>query len=184
MKYFKDTEEFPKQDLILNILPYGVMHSYVSSTYLNGFINYVTITKAYVLNRYYDWNDVLEHTISIQDPPNSFNWTKKLCKTKNELYEALTAPGATFHGQLYDFQDDVVILARSGEIDGKMCYYVFWYDCDVSDSCIGRFLTVDSEEEVIKEFDSYVQKLHMLGDSPAAKAKEIPLHYFRGWTKW
>ncbi len=180
MKYFTDKIDYPENELCADILPWNIEYSHISSTFLDGFINYVEIKKAFVIGRYSDWDTELdlEREISVQKPAGSFTWTKIICKTKNALYKELTIDGATLHAHLdTDFQDDVLILAKISNMDNGWIY--FWYDRDCSDSCIGRFITDDDEKSVINEFSIFIKNLecNIYGE------KEIPLHYFNGWIK-
>jgi len=179
LDYFTDNIEYPN-NVALDPIPIGILWSYISSTFLNGFINYVTIVKAFVLGRYYAWDEEINYTISVMDPPGSFNWTEKKCKTKDDLYQELVKKKAVFHvNPDYDFQDDVVILAKAGNTEAGICYFYFWYDMDCSDCCIGRFITDDNEENVITSFYDYVTKdLKEFGSNDHG-ARGIPLHYFQ-----
>lgn len=79
-----------------------------------------------------------------------------------------------FHPRIGDFGDDVLILAKI--TDGKYIY--FWFDHDVSDCCIGRFMTDDTEAQVLEEFGKHVDDL-------GYKPHEIPLEYFtHGWKSF
>lgn len=49
--YFHSTVDYPKNKVHFPI-PYGTMWAYISSTYLNGFINYVRPISVFVLDRY------------------------------------------------------------------------------------------------------------------------------------
>jgi len=177
--YFRHTEEFPK--IGMDILPMGTDYVYVSCTFLNGFINYVKPLKAFVLGRYHGWDEELDspNEIHIQDPPGSRQWVKPSLKTKDEFFKALTVPGAVAHSKLdTDFQDDVLILAKSEENHkGEWCYFYFWYDRDSSDCCIGRFQTTDDEEVVVSKFYNYCND----PETSEYGSREIPLHYFQGW---
>jgi hypothetical protein len=51
MNYFEDVIEYP-DDIALEPIPMNILWSYISSTFLNGFINYVKPLKIYVLDRY------------------------------------------------------------------------------------------------------------------------------------
>lgn len=178
--YFIDSIDYPN-DIAVNPLPLNVMYNYVSSTFLNGFINYVEIRKAFVLSQYYRWNEQINHTISIQDPPKSCKWVDKTFRTKDELFNTLIIPGIQFHTKLdRDFNDAVVILARAGEIDNPpgMCYYYFYYDLDCSDCNISRFLVKEAEYIVTKKFIYYINSFEYKD-----KPREIPFHYFTGWVE-
>jgi len=179
VKYFDQSINYPGDLIADNPLPWGVLYEYVSSTFLQGFINYVKITKAYVMDRYQPWHADFpcQHTMKLRNPPGSFNWVEKTFKNKHELFQALIMKGATMHSKLdADFQDDVVILAQTNTPGN---YYLFWFDRDCSDSMIGRFQTTDTHEQVVAEFDAYIlgkKDTFLVGD-----AREIPLHYFQGW---
>jgi hypothetical protein len=185
MDFFTEEIEYPT-DVALNPLPIGTHYSYISSTFLDGFINYVTIIKAFVLGRYYRWDEEINHTISIMNPPGSNLWIKRKCITKDDLYRELTKEKATLHANLDSaFQDDVIILAKAGDIEDEgTCYIFFWYDRDCSDSCIGRFVTKVHESEVVKSFAEYVESELKERGYNTHGAREIPLHYFGdGWVQ-
>lgn len=52
---FDDCIEYPDNELKLNGIPKNVFYEYISSTYLNGFINYVENYDAIMIERYEDW---------------------------------------------------------------------------------------------------------------------------------
>ena len=189
--YFTSTVEYPR-DVAENPLPFGTQYNYISSSFLDGFINYVTPVKAYVLARYVGWDE--ESWIEANNEDDEFNtrdatgkWEKFKPKSKDELFIRMTTKGAISSPHLdYDFQDDVLILSRAGKrsiptIAGlyTSIWYFFWYDRDCSDCSIGRFSTTDSDEIVIKLFSEYVEKhpVNSLG-----LPRVIPMHYFdAGW---
>jgi len=183
-KYFHNHEDYP-QDVCGNILPLGTQWSYISTTFLNGFINYVEIKSAWVLNRYQDWDDASHDNlvkVNIMREPNNTGTWEDFIGTKREVYEILIQPGRTFHSKLdNDFKDDMIILSKIS--DNKWMF--FWFDRDCSDSCIGRFETEETNEQVIKDFDEWASTLMMdeykydSGEGP----KQLPLHYFTGWLK-
>ena len=179
-KYFDGTVEYPR-DQCLDILPWGVFWSYVSTTFLNAFINHVEIKKAFVLSRYHSWGDELNGSISIMHPPNSSNWVD-FHGTKEERYNMLIEQGRVFHSKLdVDFQDDVLILSKVGYDSSNNFYALFWFDRDSSDSGIGRF-KVDiktPETDTLKDFEAWV--MHRTSEQVDEQAKEIPIYYFQGW---
>lgn len=97
-KYFDDHEWYPK-GVMDNLLPWGTLWCYISSTFLDGMINYVTIESAFVGNRY--------------SPDNS----------KSEI---LDLERGKFHTKLDVFGDDIVILASIAE--GKYAYFYYDMD--------------------------------------------------------
>ena len=173
-RYFNDFVDYPK-DIAVNPLPFNVMYNFVSSTFLNGFINYVEIRKAFVLSHYYKWDEYKKHIVTIQSKNNKPY--KKLFINKNDIYNALIKPGAKFHSELdRDFNDDVIILARAGETDTGMCYYYFYYDLDCSDCSISRFIVKEAEYLLDRKFIKHIESFDYIDNY-----KEIPMHYFSGW---
>lgn len=49
--YFIDVVDYPTE-IVHNPIPYGTMWNYISSTFLNGVINYVKPISCYVIDRY------------------------------------------------------------------------------------------------------------------------------------
>jgi hypothetical protein len=189
MKYFQETEEYPRE-VAFNPLPWNVLYEYITTDFLNAFINKVKIKKAYLISRYTNESEIIKN-VQIADPPRSYNWTT-FSGNKQEVFDRLTIPGAVCHSKLNDFGDDVLILSKI-EIQDKshypdrenLNYYMFfWYDCDCSDSCIGRFFTEDTESQVIQEFDTFVKERNdklSVDYRATGILREIPLHYFTGW---
>jgi len=129
--YFNYSEEYPNPTT--RMLPVNCEYTYISNTFLNGFINYVNIIKAFLITRYEPYSKNLESAVNFHD------------REKNK-----------FHTKIYNFfDDDVAILAVSdiGE------YWYFYYDQDCSDCSIGRFRTDDSEEKVILKFKLFCNNL-------------------------
>ena len=158
MKYFTNDEEYPS-NVCDDLLPWGTFWCYVSSTFLNGFINYVHVEKAYLANRYTEMDEVIE-------------CGEHAGTTKRSVFDKLTV-NPPIHANLHAFSYDLVLLTKISE--GK--YMMFWFDCDVSDCCIGRFVTADTEADVIAEFDKFVNKV-------IPSHAEIPLNFFKGWMSF
>lgn len=108
------------------LLPLGVLHCYVSSTFLNGWINYVTPVRAYLRTRY-QTHEVNERDVA------AFRESKHVHADLGTM-----------------FSDDIDILAR----DDAGCWWYFGFDQDVSDCVIGRFQTDAREDVVIRDFDA------------------------------
>lgn len=181
--YFSEINEYP-EDKVFNPLPMDSLYCYVASTFLDGFINYVTIVKAFVIARYSRWDDVLFHPpqISIKDEDQT-NYVLKRFNTKTLAFEAITKPGAIFHPKFSYFRDDVMILAKAfDKTNTEFCWVYFYYDRDTSDCEIGRFKTTDDDKFVIRNFNNYVQTFRTtLGE----EEKEIPLSLFgQGWLSY
>ena len=167
--YFDECVSYP-QDIALNPLPVGTLYEYVSSTFLNGFVNFVFIERAYLLNRYTNPTDVFDKLgTTVQEPPGSLNWVTLADllgpeANRDRAIRILFQKGRTHHVDLSNLSDDVLILARvkdwhDGANESQM-YYFFWYDMDCSDCFIGRFITNDPVERVTELFDQHAKKIN------------------------
>lgn len=172
LKYFNYCIEYPR--ITDMILPINGLYSYISSTFLEGFINYVDIKKAFIITRYNSYSKNLESVQKIEQ--------------KNK-----------YHTKLSEFDDDILILAKSKEgkqgLSSKIWWF-FWFDCDVSDCQIGRFESYDEEQVIIDEFVKYVNETSLyiskeysgnkgcienIGGKPAI---ELNIKKFNGWIGW
>lgn len=172
-KYFSSYEEYP--DPAESMLEIGLYHEYVSSTFLNGWINYVDIIAARLITRYnekgYQGN---------VDDLNHFNDDST----------------DTYHTKLGNFfNDDVFILAKNRPSrwydNVKPVYWFFWFDRDVSDCCIGRFHAKgSSEDEVIKDFIEYANyssrdlSVGYAASKEPVDSLEINVKKLRGWISF
>lgn len=176
LDFFTDQVDYPEIGQGV-ILPYGILWAYVSSTFLNGMINYAGyVQRAYVLGRYLKWSDRDDDDpmiVNVQDPPYSAQWVNKKVDTKGEIFDLVTKEGATYHSNLHVFRDDVLVLTRHA--DGV--YWFFWFDCDASDCSIGRFVTETPVEQVIGLFDEYVTEI---SDPNIDTPRLLPNHFFQG----
>lgn len=140
--------------------------SYISHSFLNGWINYTKPISAFVINRY---READEFRVKIKE------WeTTKM-----------------HHSNLNFFGDDVLILAKTRLEkyykykyieEYRPSYWFFWFDQDVSDCEIGRFETSDSESDVIESFKHY---LTWLGDDGVFKnSYELKTDKLNGWMEF
>ena len=106
LQYFDEEYEYPTQEQLLHGIQSGVLFSYVASTYLQGFINYVDIEAAVLLNRYSETDEEFQSEI--------------------EKIEKEVAEQNEVHTYLYDY-DDILILGKTDDM-----YIVFRSDGDVS----------------------------------------------------
>lgn len=182
--YFLHSLDYPGDRLIIYPIEIGTDYNYVASSYLDGFINYGTLVKLFVVGRCRDWFEDFEsddrNTVMINDSKTGgYNWVEKFYKDKDELFNLVTQPNAVSNLCLSQhFQDDVVILKRLTNFSENQWIY-FWYDMDSSDCSIGRFTTDDNDQTVIQKFTEFVK------NSEANKfgEREIPLHCFNGWVR-
>ena len=133
LSYMRDEIEYPHP--AVEPLRQGVLFSYISSTFLNGWINYVgDVRRAYLVTRYRSHAENVEALAKWHaDPP--------------------------FHSKFDDIPDDVHLIAK--DEGGKWWY--FWYDRDCSDCCIGILDTDDSDDAVLVAFDEHVNSWHGIG---------------------
>jgi hypothetical protein len=161
--------DYPR-GIALHPLPWGQLWRYVSDSFLNGFINYVQVRRAFLLSRYRRWNDPSERG------------------TKAEMFALATQPDSFVHTDLALFEDDILILGSitgpdDRPVPGRWMY--FWFDRDVSDCCVGRFVTQDDDATVLERFRRHCEAIGLemsqsyLGQ--AEPARELPLHFFQGW---
>lgn len=170
-------------------LSYGVEFMYVPDTYLNNILaSELTIPlSAYLLNRYRKWDDPFNEA---EDWPLELPFMSEAAEefifhfnTKRDAYHAVLHPknklAPSF--RLSMLQDDIEILAKSDAIPNE--YYYFYYDQDNSDCSIGKFLTDDSEDLIVKEFDRHVN-YHSDFRHGVGPAQCLPLNIFGVTRKW
>ena len=173
--YFNNCIAYP-QDVSCDPIPYGILWTYISSTFLNGFINYVEPFGFYVLNRYSDLSDdISDREAHVQEEVNRRNWFI-FNGTKGELIDKLISKEySMYHTKLDSFGDDVVIISEIGE--GK--YMFFWFDMDSSDCSIGRFETTDSKEEIIQSIKEWINSEENLNGYT-----DMPIEILQGWLSF
>lgn len=178
--YFNENIEYPKE-ISHNPIPYGTVWSYVSSTFLNGFINYVRPIYCCVIDRYTPDDEEIKY--------NDFNGTKK------ELLDLILSNKFDIHHtKLNCFQDDIIILARilteNNDLDK---YMFFWFDMDCSDCCIGKFETNDSEDTVIESIKNWLNRekrenhgftVQVNRDNGIINYHELPITFISGWVSF
>lgn len=191
--YFDDNIDYPNE-VAHNPLPYGTVWCYISSTFLNGFINYVKPIKVYQLDRYECEDEPKE--VDYRDKGDyGANW-KKFTGTKSELRKLVLDEKIQFaHTKLHLFGDDIALLAEieNNEEDGKGRYMFFWFDCDVSDCCIGKFETTDTKEEVIQSMVNWLEETKEENkgkivepnyDNGIVNYTELPISFLEGWLNF
>lgn len=189
MDYFTDDIEYPNE-ITLNIMPFGELWSYISSTFLNGFVNYSKPIACYVVDRYTSPNEKIgDRNFTVCNKGEFGKW-HKWEGTKIELIEAIKANQKQMgHTKLDCFGDDVILL---GEIsDGK--YIFFWFDMDVSDCCIGRFETDDKKEDVILSVENWLKaqkdenadrEFQENMDNGILEYYQLPISFLEGWISF
>lgn len=174
---FSDCEwiEYPENKDLMEGPAEGIIYSYVSTTYLNGFINYVEIIDAYMTRRYKELR--------------ANNTEDELCwEDSCALIDKLLADSNYVHTDTSDCSeyDDIHILAKCGDY-----FYYFWSDCDCSDSCIGkvRASEFENEEDAKKQFKEFLYDTgvwdaysnEFVKEFEEDFLKRIKPSFFRGW---
>ncbi len=193
--YFEDNIDYPSE-VAHKPLPYGTVWCYISSTFLNGIINYVKPISCFVLDRYTaDDENIGDGNFTVCNKGEFGKW-HKWAGTKKELITAITSgEKEMYHTDMNCFGDDIALLAEieTNEEDGKGRYMFFWFDCDVSDCCIGKFETTDTKEDVIQSMKNWLDetkeenkgKIVEEGyDNGIVNYSELPISFLKGWLKF
>jgi hypothetical protein len=164
--YFEETIDYPHPTASENILPLGTLYSYISNTFLNGWINYVKIIAAQLISRYEPYKN---NQLSIENIQQNLDKYYHFDFNKN-------------------LSDDVLILAKNEdkyEPNYEPHWWFFWYDRDCSDCMIGRFKTEDYDEIVISLFKEYANERskNLRYENSGQPAIEIPNSFFKGWIQ-
>lgn len=184
--YFDDRIEYP-DDIAENILPYGTVWEYISSTFLNGLINYTEPIAWYVIDRYNSKDNIINNNVFNKN--EDFNWYDWEGTKEEYINTIINEKISTYHTDLNSFEDDVVILSKIS----KNGYMFFYFDRDVSDCCIGRFETDDKENDVIKSVENWLDKeknnnkehsVEEYVDNGIINYTKLPLSFLRGWVKF
>lgn len=177
-EYFNVEMPFPS-DICENILPYNTVLCEVSTTFLDGFINYVKPLICFVLDSYVDIDEQIEEKSAIVSLKND-RWKYFYFKgTKRELIEGINSGTIQItHTKLHIFGDDIVLLSKV--TDNK--YMFFWYH--MSGRCdIGRILTNDTEADIIKSVYNWLEK--MKSDDEIKGFNELKVENFiEGWVSF
>lgn len=195
--YFENNVEYP-HEVIHNPIPYNTVWTYISSTYLNGLVNYLTPIKIYLIDRYTPDSEVISDrhvSYRLIEKGNSFSW-QKFTGTKGELKELFLSGEIDFyHTHMDCFADDIVILAEfeHNEIDGLGRYMFLWYDMDCSDCSVGKFVTSDTKEQVIQSIQNWLEAERKENgykevlehyDNGIVNYTELPNSFMSGWVKF
>jgi hypothetical protein len=191
--YFDEHIDYPN-NIVDNPIPYGTLWSYISSTFLNGFINYVNPVGCYVVNRYTEETaDVTDRNVSVCDKGKFGNW-HKFEGTKLELINTIVSgEKEVYHTKLNCFGDDIIIIAKiENELDEENKYIFFWFDCDVSDCSIGKFITDDSQELILNSVENWLKETYVdnktghetLHDEESSGYHKLPLSFIKGWVSF
>ncbi len=191
--YFDKTVEHPRE-VADNPIPYGTVWTYISSTFLNGFINYVKPIGCYVVNRYTrEEDDISDRGFYLRTKGDS-KWSH-FKGIKRELIDIIVSElREVYHTDLSCFGDDIIIVAEvsdydyNGETEGK--YIFFWFDMDAPNCSIGKFQTKDSKEEILKSVENWLTEEFIVNKNHEAKHEDsngyhkLPLSFLRGWIKF
>lgn len=168
---YVDTIEYPSEDLLVDGIKDGNSFDYVSTTYLNGFINYVNLIDAYMIRRY---KELTKNLLKANRSVDELTWEGSCELVDNELEDA----SHIHFKHTTSKYDDMLILAKQAG-----SYWVFWVDCDSSDCCLARmpestFNSVDEAREALK---IAALQFSEPGNTEEEKIKQIPTRFFNGW---
>lgn len=185
--FFDESFDYPKVVQLDEILKPGVIYNYVTSAFLNGFINIGgPIVAALLVHRYSAWDEKCSFEFSYQDPPRSLKWTRVGANeslTKREVFDLVTqTEGRLCHTDLSIFRDDVMILTKTERTPNE--YLFFWFDCDVSDCCIGRFQTDLPLDQIVAAMVKTGRDTSERYQQHPEDPTPIPLHALTGWMKF
>lgn len=155
--YCGDHRDYPSEDIASEGFgpgDHGCWYSYVSSTFLSGFLNYPKIQRAVLLDRYEKREDNDEAITN--------------------FYVSLEAKNKRGHTNIAElFEDDVIILSH-GEPN---TWWLFWCDRDSSDCEVAVFKTDAPADEVIASFEAWLKGLEY-------PSRPLDPQAFRGWITY
>lgn len=161
---FEDCIEYPPMiELISNGLTCGVRYSYVSHSFINGILPYMTenARACWLLQKY-------RHEMAKEED---------LPLTDGQIKELVTKLSMEPHVKLDAFGDDVLLLCETEDR-----WFWFHLDCDVSDCEIGTLSKKEwSLEQLIERIDRSFSDHHS-GDG-FIRAK-LPTSILRGWVQF
>lgn len=194
--YFDD-EIIGSTNIVHDPIPYGTLITSISSTFLNGFLNYVEPISVFVLDRYSPSNKILtDKDFNVYNKYGGFTEWHKFEGTKQELINSIVSgKKGMFHTKISCFSDDIILLAQIpiNEPDGKGRYIFFWFDSDVSDCTVGKFETTNSKEDVAQSVINWLNRakqenLHKTVqpgcDSGIINYTELPVSWLQGWLSF
>lgn len=192
--YFDENIEYPKE-IAHNPIPYGTVWTYISSTFLNGIINYVKPISCFVIDRYTPDDEKIGDRNFTVCNKNEFGKWHKWDGSKKELINVIiSGEKEMYHTKLDCFGDDIIILAKiETENDDTDKYIFFWFDMDCSDCSIGKFETEDIESDVIQSVVNWLEecKTENIGkiveeniDNGIVNYHKLPLDFIKGWVSF
>lgn len=158
---FTDKDQY-RDPTTVNVTEPGWLIDYISSTFLNGWINYVTPVKAFVVSRYAEDFGAVKAKLA--------SWEES----------------KPYHTKLCELGDDVALLGQ----DKRGRYWYFYFDNDTSDCSIG-VLDIEAGgltgDQIVKAFDEHVQGIADRCERAyggTGEALEIPLSCIKGWVSF
>lgn len=168
---FSDGREYPQFFDEEEILPMGMLYSYVGHSFLDGLVNHTVNQRwshdqqrAVLVNRYFDEAD-----------------QRDLGMTKRQNLDVIMAK-ERHRTELHQLRDDVAILSCRNGI-----FWFYYYDCDVSDCMIGRFRSAMPFDEVYALMLTFIVEMnHVRNYSPMDQEPywELSSEVIKGWVSW
>jgi hypothetical protein len=120
---FDHSEEYP-QNVAERGLEQNHIYHYISSSFLDGLVNYAGIKWGCMIERYGS-SDPAKHT--------EFIVREKFNYTEESMREVISKVDSSIHLKLRDLPDNSVLLGETVN-----SYWFFYFDWDCSDCSIGR----------------------------------------------
>lgn len=121
-----DHHDYPTAQILRNGgIPTNTFYNYVSSSFLDGYVNYLENKTGYLLNRYgLDDEDIREYKLD-----------EHAMQGSEAMYQAIAAryQNEEKRDQNVLKYDDVIVFAET-----EWDFWIFWFDRDVSDCSIAR----------------------------------------------
>ena len=198
MKYIKEDIEFTgSKDYFKNgFLEEGVCYDEVYAGIVSGLVNHTEIIKSYICKKYTENQDIKFKMTTTSFIENQSKFTLSTMNKTNICYphDANDSVIITFMQdekednlkKWVDFRNNYVdIHTRLAEVDEELMickaedldnvYLFFWFS-RTRDNSVCRFVTDDSVEDIIKEFERYLEE-----DLEFKTRYEILPENYKGW---
>jgi len=147
---FNDCVEYPNRNYLVEYgVPQETLYTYVSTTYLNGFINYINVKKVYLVEMYTKFTEQKCDIIK-----NYFKQSDNFHAKYDDIFEKIENNNTVMcTNDELKFNDNIVIFGESENSN-----WFFHSDRDCSDSSIGRIS--NSRYGIDLFINSYLEFLH------------------------
>ena len=189
LSYFSERYDYPTNERMFEfgingVRSGGILLNYISTVFLNGYINYAKPVAAYVMNKYGELDSEINAEVQISLSPDNTGgervWANFRNPTKRQVFEALVSNGNNSNTDLSLFRDALMILVKIDEDEDFWVY--FYFDYGNSECSIGLFEEKDPDKAIkaFKEYVAYVDSWNTT--DPHNSPTPIPMSFFAsGW---